>query len=74
MLQTARYPLEIQCRFLIFVYARVLGFMGPIEECSTRSVMTSDGGPVELSWVIPNRKQPAIGEVTRQVRFAIEPM
>ncbi|KAF8868917.1 hypothetical protein BD779DRAFT_1682885 [Infundibulicybe gibba] len=37
-----------------FIYARVLGLMGPCEGAGTgeKSVMTIDGSPVELSWVI----------------------
>ncbi|KAF8999437.1 aromatic prenyltransferase [Cyathus striatus] len=73
MLETSSFPLEAQCKFLIFVYARVLGMMGPHYAYGTGSLMTIDGSPVELSWVIP-RKRPTLGSINRQVRFAIEPI
>jgi hypothetical protein len=72
MLDTASFPLPIQCRFLTFVYARVVGMMGP-HDTNRGSFMTFDGSPVELSWIVPNSgasKQ----EADRQIRFAIEPM
>ncbi|KAF7362289.1 hypothetical protein MVEN_00575500 [Mycena venus] len=48
--------------------------MGPDDKAvGPGSIMTSEGGPVELSWVIPNRSKPRAGEVTRQLRFCIEP-
>ncbi|KAJ7318985.1 tryptophan dimethylallyltransferase-domain-containing protein [Mycena albidolilacea] len=74
MLETGVFPVAVQARFLTFIYARVLGFMGPDDKAvGPGSVMTSEGGPVELSWVIPNRAKPAAGDVTRQLRFCIEP-
>ncbi|KAJ7822491.1 tryptophan dimethylallyltransferase-domain-containing protein [Mycena olivaceomarginata] len=74
MMVTAAFAVELQARFLIFVYARVLGFMGPEDESvGPGSYMTAEGSPVELSWVIPNRSKPRPGEVTRQIRFCIEP-
>jgi hypothetical protein len=74
MMVTTAFPVELQARFLIFVYARVLGFMGPEDEAvGPGSYMTAEGSPVELSWVIPNRSKPRPGEVTRQIRFCIEP-
>lgn len=74
MLETGAFPVEVQARFLVFVYARVLGFMGPSDKTGPGSIMSVDGSPVELSWVIPNRSRPGPGEVTRQLRFAIEPL
>ncbi|KAH8798041.1 tryptophan dimethylallyltransferase-domain-containing protein [Flagelloscypha sp. PMI_526] len=74
MLETAAFPIESQARFLVFIYSRVLGFMGPAEHVGPGSIMTIDGSPVELSWVIPNRSKPQPGEATRQLRFAIEPL
>jgi hypothetical protein len=74
MMETAAFTVEVQARFLTFIYARVLGFMGPADKTTgPGSIMTSEGGPVELSWVIPNRSKPRSGEVTRQLRFCIEP-
>ncbi|KAJ6489682.1 tryptophan dimethylallyltransferase-domain-containing protein [Mycena vitilis] len=74
MMETAVFPVAVQARFLTFIYARVIGFMGPTDKSvGPGSIMTSEGGPVELSWVIPNRSKPAAGEVTRQLRFCIEP-
>lgn len=76
MVEIAEYPAEVQCRFLVFVYSRVLGFLGAPSDAQSRSMMTADGSSVELSWVIPNRRgsQPNPGEANRQIRFAIEPM
>ncbi|KAF7351052.1 hypothetical protein MSAN_01667500 [Mycena sanguinolenta] len=69
-----REQVSVQARFLTFIYARVLGFMGPEDKAvGASSIMTSEGCPVELSWVIPNRSKPRAGEVTRQLRFCIEP-
>lgn len=74
MQETAAFTVEVQARFLVFVYARVLGFMGPAERKGPGVIITFDGSPVELSWVIPNRSKPRRGEATRQLRFAIEPL
>ncbi|KAF8146893.1 tryptophan dimethylallyltransferase-domain-containing protein [Mycena galopus ATCC 62051] len=74
MMETGVFPVEIQARFLTFIYARVLGFMGPDDKSvGPGSIMTSEGCPVELSWVIPNRSKPRAGDITRQLRFCIEP-
>ncbi|KAJ7367639.1 tryptophan dimethylallyltransferase-domain-containing protein [Mycena albidolilacea] len=74
MMVTAAFTVELQARFLIFVYTRVLGFMGPEDEAvGPGSYMTAEGSPVELSWVILDRSKPRPGEVTRQLRFCIEP-
>jgi len=74
MMETGAFPVAVQARFLTFIYARVLGFIGPDDKAvGPGSIMTSEGGPVELSWVIPNRSKPRAGEVTRQLRFCIEP-
>ena len=73
MLVTAGFSLELQCRFLTFVYARVLGMMGPCKGKSEPSIMTFDGSPVELSWVIPKSDEMQ-ESADRQVRFAIEPL
>lgn len=73
MLETAGFPPNLQCRFLTFVYARVIGMMGPHIGMSEGSTMTFDGSPVELSWVIPKSK-PLEGTANRQIRFAIEPI
>ncbi|KAF8630805.1 hypothetical protein AX15_002707 [Amanita polypyramis BW_CC] len=70
MLETASFPPDVQCRFLTFVYARVIGMMGPHDSASQGSFMTFDGSPVELSWIVPKSKS----ETDRQIRFAIEPM
>ncbi|KAF9039482.1 aromatic prenyltransferase [Hymenopellis radicata] len=74
MQETAAFTVEVQARFLIFVYARVLGLMGPAEKKGPGCIVTVDGSPVELSWVIPNRSKPRRGEATRQLRFAFEPL
>ncbi|KAK7057610.1 tryptophan dimethylallyltransferase-domain-containing protein [Favolaschia claudopus] len=74
MMETGVFPVAVQARFLIFIYARVIGFMGPDDKSvGPGSIMTSEGCPVELSWVIPNRSKPRAGEVSRQLRFCIEP-
>ena len=53
MLETASFPPNVQCRFLTFVYARVIGMMGA-HDTNQGSFMTFDGSPVELSWIVPN--------------------
>ncbi|KAF8629390.1 hypothetical protein AX17_005686 [Amanita inopinata Kibby_2008] len=76
MLEAASFPLDIQCRFLTFVYARVIGMMGPHDSPSQGSIMTFDGSPIELSWIIP-KSEPSKKKkktVDRQIRFAIEPI
>ncbi|KAJ7153587.1 tryptophan dimethylallyltransferase-domain-containing protein [Mycena crocata] len=74
MMETASFTVEVQARLLTFVHARVLGFMGPPDKTTgPGTIMTSEGGPVEMSWVIPNRSKPRAGEVNRQIRFCIEP-
>ncbi len=72
MLETASFPPNVQCRFLTFVYARVIGMMGA-HDTNQGSFMTFDGSPVELSWIVPNSGASQKG-VDRQIRFAIEPM
>ncbi|KAG6833156.1 hypothetical protein H0H87_010543 [Tephrocybe sp. NHM501043] len=74
MLDTAAFPISTQITFLTFVYARVLGMMGPLDSKGPASYMTFDGSPVELSWVIPSNVKPGDGNAGRQVRFAIEPI
>ncbi|KAG6860465.1 hypothetical protein C0995_010819 [Termitomyces sp. Mi166 len=74
MLEAAEFPIASQISFLTFVYARVLGMMGPVEPNGPASYMTFDGSPVELSWVIPSNVKPGDGNTSRQVRFAIEPI
>jgi hypothetical protein len=71
MLETASFPPPIQCRFLTFVYARVIGMMGP-HDTNWGSFMTFDGSPVELSWIVPNSSNQEASD--RQIRLAIEPM
>ncbi|KAG5730322.1 hypothetical protein E4T56_gene10508 [Termitomyces sp. T112] len=73
MLEAAEFPIALQVYFLTFVYARVLGMMGPVESNGPASYMTFDGSPVELSWVIPSNVEPG-DNTCRQVRFAIEPI
>lgn len=72
MLQTAKFPFSSQCRFLCFVYARIINMMGPANSSGVASVMTIDGSPVELSWVIPPTGTTK-DRANREVRFAIEP-
>ena len=72
MLQTAKFPISSQCRFLCFVYARIINMMGPANSSGVGSVMTIDGSPVELSWVIPPTGTTK-DRANREVRFAIEP-
>ncbi|KAG6916845.1 hypothetical protein DXG01_005144 [Tephrocybe rancida] len=74
MLDAAEFPISSQVAFLTFVYARVLGMMGPLDSNGPASYMTFDGSPVELSWVIPSNVKPGDGHTGRQVRFAIEPI
>lgn len=74
MLETAGYPLSSQVTFLTFIHARILGMMGPLDARGPGSLMTFDGSPVELSWVIPSKEKSGNGGANRQLRFAIEPM
>ncbi|KAG5638126.1 hypothetical protein H0H81_001729 [Sphagnurus paluster] len=46
--------------------------MGPLDATGPGSLMTFDGSPVELSWVIPSNNSK--GSANRQLRFAIEPI
>ncbi|KIK57133.1 hypothetical protein GYMLUDRAFT_98952 [Collybiopsis luxurians FD-317 M1] len=76
MLDSSNYPLPVQCAFVLFVYARVVPFLGPDAFAMPPSIMTLDGSPIELSWIIPssNLKTPeADDKPNRTVRFAIEP-
>ncbi|KAF8063595.1 tryptophan dimethylallyltransferase-domain-containing protein [Lyophyllum atratum] len=74
MLDTAEFPISSQISFLTFVYARILGMMGPLESTGPGTLMTFDGSPVELSWVIPSNGSSGQGNAGRQLRFAIEPI
>ncbi|KAF5378117.1 hypothetical protein D9615_007549 [Tricholomella constricta] len=74
MLDTASFPISSQISFLTFVYARLLGMMGPLEATGPGSLMTFDGSPVELSWVIPSNVKSSDSSSSRQLRFAIEPI
>ncbi|RDB22384.1 4-O-dimethylallyl-L-tyrosine synthase [Hypsizygus marmoreus] len=75
MLQSAKFPFNAQVSFLTYMYARLLGIMGPLDERGSGSLMTFDGSPVELSWVIPkSTKSCPGGTASRQLRFAIEPI
>ncbi|KAG5641112.1 hypothetical protein DXG03_005975 [Asterophora parasitica] len=73
MLDTAEFSISSQVSFLTFVYARLLGMMGPLEATGPGSLMTFDGSPVELSWVIPSKANTRDCQ-RRQLRFAIEPI
>lgn len=72
MLEIAHYPRPAIIQFLVFLYARILGMLGP--STKTQNKMTADGSPAASSWVIPNRSKPESGDVNRQIRFAIQPM
>ncbi|KAG6850368.1 hypothetical protein H0H93_014322 [Arthromyces matolae] len=74
MLDAAAFPIASQISCLTFVYARIVGMLGPLESRGSSSYMTFDGSPVELSWVIPSNVKPGDGNTGRQVRFAIEPI
>ncbi|KAG6808627.1 hypothetical protein H0H92_003462, partial [Tricholoma furcatifolium] len=74
MLDTADFPISVQISFLTYIYARVLGMMGPLDPMGPASYMTYDGSPVELSWVVPSRAMPGDGNKGRHVRFAFEPI
>lgn len=74
MLYTASFPLPTQISFLTFVYATLLDMMGPHKLRGHGSLMTFDGSPVELSWVIPGKKKSYPAGANREVRFVIEPM
>ncbi|GLB43012.1 putative tryptophan dimethylallyltransferase [Lyophyllum shimeji] len=74
MLDTAEFPISSQISFLTFVYARLLGMMGPLEAVGPGSLMTFDGSPVELSWVMPRGGSSSQTGADRQLRFAIEPI
>ncbi|KAG6889621.1 hypothetical protein C0992_004577 [Termitomyces sp. T32_za158] len=74
MLEAADFPISLQISFLTFVYARVVGMMGPLESDGPASYMTFDGSPVELSWATPGDFRPRDCNTCRQVRFAIEPI
>ncbi|KAF5337797.1 hypothetical protein D9758_016289 [Tetrapyrgos nigripes] len=76
MLDTSNYPLPIQCAYVLFVYARVVPFLGPDAFTLPPSFMTIDGSPIETSWIIPssNLKEATSGDKpNRKVRFVIEP-
>ncbi|KAG6815298.1 hypothetical protein H0H93_010303 [Arthromyces matolae] len=74
MLDAAAFPITSQIAFLTFFHERVIGMLGPLESLGSKSYMTFDGSPVELSWVIPSNVKPGAGVTGRQVRFAIEPI
>ncbi|EAU82200.1 hypothetical protein CC1G_10602 [Coprinopsis cinerea okayama7 len=80
MLETSRYSPIAQAKFLCFFYGTVIELMPPHDTSCSDSVMTIDGSPVELSWVLPSSEEVAGGgrapgkAKPRQVRFAIEPM
>ncbi|TFL03295.1 tryptophan dimethylallyltransferase-domain-containing protein [Pterulicium gracile] len=73
MMQTGNYPVSSQIKLLTFIFARVIGLMGPETHPEVRSLMTIDGSPCEMSWVIPTDAQPTSGEVNRQIRFSVHP-
>lgn len=51
MMQTGNYPVSSQIKLLTFIFARVIGLMGPETHPEVRSLMTIDGSPCEMSWV-----------------------
>lgn len=65
--------LSTQSTFLVFLYARVLGFLGPEERSDPSSVLTLDGSPIEFSWIIPDKKV-AKGKANRNIRCVMEPL
>nr|APH07540.1 BypA [Agaricomycetes sp.] len=71
MLHTAQMSLTTQCTYLVFVYARVLGFL-PDKGTGPPACLTLDGSPIEFSWIIP-RKKIAKGHANRDVRIIMEP-
>lgn len=73
MMETANYTLEAQTKLLTFIFARVVGLMGPDERPTNPTMLTIDGSPCEGSWVIPTGSQPVAGEVNRQIRFCVQP-
>lgn len=78
MLQTSGYSEELQCRYLLFVYARILGFLGPQQKRSLQGSLTVDGSTAELGWLIPGNElaeSPGldVSVTNKQIRFTILP-
>ncbi|KAK7445713.1 hypothetical protein VKT23_014708 [Stygiomarasmius scandens] len=75
MLDVANYALPVQCAFILFVATRVINIMGPDKLCMPPSILTIDGSPIELSWIIPSSTLKGIGDdkPNRAIRFAFEP-
>lgn len=74
ILNSSGYTHADQVAFLIFVYARLLGFMGIYDKLE--SSMCADGSPTEFAWNFPtknlNKTKP--GEPSRQPAFLCEPL
>lgn len=70
MLDTASFPEKSQVRLLIFVYARILGFMG--REDQAQAHLGLDGSSAELSWAIPSQVTSSGEGSDMKVRFAVE--
>lgn len=63
MMETANYTLEAQTKLLTFIFARVVGLMGPDERPTNPTMLTIDGSPCEGSWVrlIPDLRALDVG-------------
>ncbi|EIM81858.1 aromatic prenyltransferase [Stereum hirsutum FP-91666 SS1] len=72
MLHISQMSLSTQCTFLVFLYARVFGFLGPEKGSDPPACLTLDGSPIEFSWIIPNKKV-AKGKPNRNLRCVMEP-
>jgi hypothetical protein len=72
MPETANFAPAVQCRLLTFIYARILGLLGP-EDGSGPKEFTVDESKAEGSWVIPNRPENEEGGANRKVRLALQP-
>nr|APH07541.1 BypB [Agaricomycetes sp.] len=72
MLHTSQMSLATQCTFLLFLYSRVLGFLGPEKQSDPPACLTLDGSPIEFSWIIPNKKT-VKGKSNRNIRCVMEP-
>lgn len=65
--------LSTQCTFLVFLYARVFGFLGPEIGSDPPTCVTLDRSPIEFSWIIPSKKAKK-GEANRNIRCVMEPL
>lgn len=72
ILNNSNYSHADQVAFLIFAYARLLGFMGIHNKLE--SIMCADGSPAEYTWNYPTKAKPKPGAPSRQLAFLTEPL